>query len=52
MLRFPLNNEINTTKTDRGEKAAVKNASDNSDVVFVRYSGKVLSCLFIQYFMH
>ncbi len=29
--RFPLNNKINTTKTDSGEKAAVKNASDYSD---------------------
>ncbi len=26
-VRFPLNTEINTTKTDSGEKAAVKNAA-------------------------
>ncbi len=30
--RFPLNKEINTTKTDSGVKAAVKNASDYNDV--------------------
>ncbi len=47
-LCFPLNNETNTTKTDSGEKAAVKNTSDYSDVddctsSAVQYFSKVQS---------
>ncbi len=46
--RFSLNNKINTTKTDSGENAAVKNTSDYNDVEVctssaVRYSSKVRS---------
>ncbi len=43
ILRFPLNKEINTTKTDSDVKAAVKNASDYSDVDVCTSSAQVQS---------